>query len=280
MRLAIALVAGVAALAGAGAASAASVQIRDAVARVTVIPENRRDVKVEFLTVNPKLPLEVRQEGDATVIDGGLRHRIHECHSHRDRPSVRVSGVGFVDYQAMPQVVIRTPKDVSLAADGAVFGAIGRSGGLDLKDSGCDAWTIADVAGAARVTESGEGSIRMGAAQRLDLHLSGAANVHAVRLADGLDAHLSGAGGVTIETVGGPMEADISGVGHVKVAGGHASLVRASVSGMGGVDFGGSADNLEANISGLGGVHVNRVTGAIRKSVSGLGHVTVDQPRS
>ena len=54
MRIALMLLAAAAAaLAAAGAASAASVEVKDAVARVTVIPENRTDVKVEFIAANP-----------------------------------------------------------------------------------------------------------------------------------------------------------------------------------------------------------------------------------
>ena len=50
---------------------------------------------------------------------------------------------------------------------------------------------------------------------------------------------------------------------------------RASVSGIGSVDFGGQAQDLDASISGLGGVRVEQVTGTVRKSVSGGGHVSV-----
>lgn len=280
MRLAIALMSGVAILACAGAASAASVQIKDAVARVTVVPEDRTDVKVEFLTTNSKLPLEVSRRGGATIIDGGLAHRIRDCHRRADHPSAWVRGVGRVEADAMPQVVIRTPKDVVLAASGAVFGAVGRSTSFSLEDSGCDVWTIADTTGEARIQESGAGAIRMGSAGRLEAHLSGAADVHAVNLRHGLEAHVSGAGSVNVEELNGPLLADISGLGHVRVSGGRASEVRASVSGMGGVDFGGSADTLRASISGVGGVHVKQVTGTVTKSVSGLGRVTIDQPRS
>ena len=59
MRLLAALAASSLALA-AGVAHAASVEIKDAVARVVVIPEARSDIKVEFLTTNPSLPLQVR----------------------------------------------------------------------------------------------------------------------------------------------------------------------------------------------------------------------------
>ena len=71
MRLQAVLLAAAAAL-SAGAANAASVEVRDAVARVTVIPEDRRDIKIEVLNPNPRLPLKVSTEGDRTVVDGGL----------------------------------------------------------------------------------------------------------------------------------------------------------------------------------------------------------------
>jgi hypothetical protein len=80
---------------------------------------------------------------------------------------------------------------------------------------------------------------------------------------------------VQLEQLDGALDAHVSGVGRVKVTGGHATNVRASVSGVGGVDFGGVAQNLDASISGFGSVRVNQVTGNVTKSVSGAGHVSV-----
>jgi hypothetical protein len=277
MRLAMTCAVVAAALGSAGAASAASVELKDAVVRVTVVPEDRGDVKVEVRTSNPRLPIEVRSFGGITVIDGGLHRRIRDCHHGSDRPVAWVRGVGQVEGDAIPQLVIRTPRAVSLASNGAVFGAIGRSGSLDLHDSGCSTWTVADVAGDASVMESGAGSVRLGSVGRLDLHLSGAADIHAVRIRQGMDTTLSGAGRIQIEDFAGPMEARVSGLGHVKIAGGRATTMRATVSGMGGIDFGGVADSLEARISGVGDIHVRQVTGAVMKSVSGAGHVTIEE---
>jgi hypothetical protein len=280
MRFSVILLTSAALCAGAGTANAASVEVRDAVARVIVIPEDRADVKVEFLTANPKLPIEVRQQGAATVIDGGLRHRILSCHSRRgETPRVRVRGVGEVDEAAMPQVVVHTPRAVVVSSNGAVFGSIGRAGSVQLDDSGCSAWTVADVAGEATIRESGEGSLRMGSADRLDVHLSGAASIHVVQVRQGLNALLSGAGGVEVGRLDGALEAHVSGVGRVRVDDGHASLLHASVSGVGGVDFGGTADSLDASISGFGSIRVKQVTGPVTKSISGAGHVTInDRP--
>lgn len=279
MRLQLALLAAAAALttsgtAGAAATGSAGVDLRDMVARVTVIPEDRSDVKVEFARTNPKLPIQVRNEGGRVVLDGDLEHRIRNCH-HGDRPRVSVRGVGDVGADEMPQVIIHAPRSVSISSNGAVFGSVGRAAALELQDSGCSAWTVADVAGEARVRESGAGSIKMGAADRLDVSLSGAANIHAVRARQGLDAKLSGAGHVEVGEVNGAVEAHVSGFGGVRMDSGHINALRASVSGVGGVEFGGTVDNLDAAISGVGSVRVKQVTGNVSKRVSGIGHVSI-----
>lgn len=279
MRAAIAAIASLAGIAAAGHANAASVELRDAVARVTVIPEDRSDVKVEIVRPNPRLPLEVRASGPNVVVDGGLAHRIHSCRGG-PHPSASVWGVGAVDAGSMPQVVIRTPRAVVLASNGAVVGAIGRAASVDLQDSGCSAWTLADVAGGVGIRESGLGTVRLGSAGRLEVQLSGRANIHAVQVREGLAARLSGQGELQVETLDGVLQADVSGMGRVRVAGGRASSVRARVSGVGGVDFGGSADSLDAAISGIGSVHVRQVTGPVSQSVSGMGHVVIDERRS
>jgi hypothetical protein len=278
MRLAIALGAAATALAvaGAGAASAApSVEIRYAVARVTVIPEDRPDVKVEMLTTNPALPLSVRTEGQRTVVLGDVEHRIRDCEHRGERPSVFVRGVGRIDYENMPQVVIHTPRAVAVDTNGAVYGAVGRSASLELHNSGCSSWTLADVAGDVTLRESGAGSVRMGSAGRLDLQLSGAGNVRATQVRQGLDATLSGAGSVDIGDLNGAVIAHVSGVGHIKAAQGHAGAMQARVSGVGSVDFGGDAQSLDASISGFGGIRVKAVNGPVTKSISGGGHVSV-----
>jgi hypothetical protein len=258
----------------AGGAKAAAVEIRDAVARVTVLPEARNDIKVEVIRANPDLPIVVRNEGGKTVVDGGLFHKIRNCNGTGENSHIRVSGVGTFDWNERPQIGIHTPRDVSLSSNGAVSGEIGRSGSLDISSSGCGSWTIADVAGEASIKASGAGSVRMGQADRLEAHLSGAGSLHATRVR-GMDARLSGAGGVTVEEVSGPIVAQVSGVGRVKVTGGRASSLRANVSGVGGVDFGGVADSLDASISGMGSIRVKQVTGDVRKSVSGIGHVSI-----
>jgi hypothetical protein len=264
-----------AALLAAGSAQAASVDIRDAVARVTVVPEDRADVKVDVIRPNDKLPLRISTIGDRTIVDGDLDHRIRNCNHMGEKAHVSVRGVGDVDYADMPQIVVHAPKSVVISTSGAVQGAIGRSGDLELHNSGCSAWTIADVAGEAEIHESGAGSIHMGQSDRLSVQLSGAANIHATRVRKALDARLSGAGNIKIDDLQGELGAQVSGVGQVHVGQGQASLVKASVSGIGTVAFDGVAHDLDASISGLGSVRVNEVTGSVSKSVSGGGSVQI-----
>jgi hypothetical protein len=276
MRLAIGLISAAAAFAAASAAAAGpSVEIRDAVARVTIVPEDRADVKVEMLTNNASLPLAVRVSGSTTIIDGNLAHRISDCRHGGEHPSAWVRGVGEVSYDNIPQVVIHTPKAVMVETGGAVYGTVGRAGSLQLDNSGCSSWTIADVTGDVMLHESGAGSVHMGSAGKLALHLSGAGSVHATKVSQGLDATLSGAGGIDIQELDGPVMAHVSGVGHIKAESGHAGAVHASVSGVGGVELGGDAQSLDASISGFGGIRVKAVSGPVTKSVSGGGHVSI-----
>ena len=274
MRLSTTILAAAAVFSATGA-QAASVEIRDAVARVTVVPQDRSDIKVEIVHAHPDLPLKVTVSGDRTLIDGDLHRRIRDCNGMGESARIHVRGVGRVAYADMPQVVIYTPKAVDVGANGAVVGAIGRSASLDLDNSGCGNWTIADVAGEAELHQSGAGSVKMGSAGSLDLHISGAGSLRAVAVRDGMDARLSGAGGVTIGAFAGPLEAHVSGVGQIRVEEGRASRIKASVSGIGGVDFGGVAQELQASISGLGNIRVKEVTGSVTKSVSGAGRIKI-----
>lgn len=276
MRLSMAILAATAAFSASGA-QAASVEIRDAVARVTVVPQDRPDIKVEIVRAHPELPLSVTVSGDRTIIEGGLDRKIRDCNGMGESARIDVRGVGRVAYADMPQIVIYTPKAVDVGANGAVVGTIGRSASLELQNSGCGSWTIADVAGEAELHQSGAGNVKMGTAGSLDLHISGAGSLRAVAVRDGMDARLSGAGGVTIGSFAGPLEAQVSGVGQIRIDEGRASRIKASVSGIGGVDFGGVAQDLQASISGLGNIRVREVTGSVNKSVSGAGRIKIGE---
>ena len=176
-----------AAMAAGGVSAAPSVEIRQAVARVTIIPEARSDVAVEVIRANSRLPLKIVREGDRVVIDGGLGMRLRGCGSFLGRPRAMVWGVGAVGYGDMPRIVVHTPADVHVSASGAVFGTVGRAASVDLGNSGCGDWTVADVAGALRVGVSGSGDTRTGAAGTADLRVSGSGDISVRRVQSGLE---------------------------------------------------------------------------------------------
>lgn len=273
MRLSMVLLAAAAALT-AGAANAASVELKDAVARVTVIPENRSDIKVEFVTQNGKLPLEVRTVGDRTIIDGDLDRRIRNCRGEGEDVRITVRDLGDVAWKDMPQVVIRAPRDVKIEAGGAVFGSVGRSGSVHLANAGCGDWTIANVEGAMTIKQAGSGDTRTGSAGETKVRIAGSGDVATADLRS-LDVDIAGSGSVAAGSISGPLSVSIAGSGDVKVAGGRASSMSVSVAGSGNVDFRGVTDSVKARIAGSGDIRVKEVTGEVSKHIMGSGAVTI-----
>jgi hypothetical protein len=274
MRLLAALAATGLALA-AGGANAASVEVKDAVARVVVIPEARSDIKVEFLTTNPALPLKIRSMGDRVIVDGDLDRRIRSCHSNGNNIRVRVSGVGEVAYEDMPQIVIRTPKDVNIGTGGAVFGSVGKSTSLDLSNAGCGDWTVANVAGKMKINQAGSGNTVTGSSGEAVLRIAGSGDVRVGEINGAMTADMAGSGDVNALSMSGPLSVKIAGSGDVRIAGGHATEMTVSIAGSGDVSLDGVADSLRARIAGSGDVHVKQVNGPISKAVVGSGGVSI-----
>lgn len=275
MRLHRILIVAGAAAAACNAANAATAEIRDAAARVTVIPEARSDIKVEMLSTNPKLPLRVQVSEDRTIIDGDLERRIRNCRGGEGAASVTVRGVGDIRGEDLPQVVIRTPASATIQAGGAVFGSVGRSQELHLANAGCGDWTVANVEGAARISQAGSGDTRMGSSGGLRVKIAGSGDVVAGEVRGGADIDIAGSGAVSIKAVDGPLEIGIAGSGDVVIAGGKASAMKVSVAGSGNVEFRGVADTLAARITGSGDVSAHQVKGEISKTVIGSGSIHV-----
>ncbi|HWU12912.1 MAG TPA: DUF2807 domain-containing protein [Caulobacter sp.] len=277
MRALLLLATAAAALGFAGAAAAdPSVKIKDAVARVEVIPEARGDVKVEFLTTNKSLPLNIRRDGSDVTVDGGLRrNRINGCNSVMGKTVVHVRGVGDVKWEDIPQIVVRVPMDAEVAAGGAVFGSVGRTDHLELSNAGCGDWTVANVKGRFELNQAGSGDTKAGSAASAEINIAGSGDVKTQEIGGDLEVNIAGSGGVTTASVNGKLEANIAGSGDVTIAGGRSRSVEVSIMGSGDVDFGGEADAVEAHIAGSGDVRIARVNGPIQKSVAGSGQVIV-----
>jgi len=300
MRALLALSAAGAAILAAGAAQAApSVEIRNAVARVVVVPQARADVKVVFKSTNADLPLTIRTEGDKTIVDGNLGRpmgadRIKNCMSLNGNVSVSVAGVGKVAWAAMPEVIVYVPMEAKVGAGGAVFGSVGRASSLQLSNTGCGDWTVGNVAGELKVNLAGSGDTRAGSAGVARIHLAGSGDVTLGGVGGDLTVKIAGSGDVTAGSVGGGLSVSTGGSGDTEVASvagavttstagsgdvlirrGRASALNVSTAGSGDVLFGGVAGSVNAKIAGSGDVRVSQVTGAISKSVVGSGEVVV-----
>lgn len=260
-----------------GAAAQSSIEIEDAVARVTVITEARNDVDVQIAQGSAGLPaVTVTRRGGRVFIDGNLdENDIRSCSSRGDQATVEVRGVGRIDLNQAPRIVIRAPLDLEVEADGAVWGAVGRSRRLDLANAGCGDWTVANVGGPLEIASAGSGDIRAGTAESAKVRLAGSGDVSLVSVTNGLDVNVAGSGDVSVGRADGVFSASIAGSGNVVVDGGRAREARARIAGSGDVRYAGVADSLSASIAGSGDVSFQRVNGPVSRSVVGSGDVRI-----
>ena len=231
--------------------------------------------KVEIISVNPKLPIEVRTFAGRTIVDGNLGRRIRGCRGAGEGVSIHISGVGDVGWREMPQVVIHTPRDVDIDTGGAVWGSVGRAASVKLGNAGCGDWTVANVEGAMRISQAGSGDTRTGSAGDTKIRVAGSGDTTIGDIHGGLEVDIAGSGDVAAAAVAGPLDVHVAGSGDVKVGGGHASAMTVSIAGSGDVDFRGVADSLKAHIAGSGDVRAREVKGSVSKTVMGSGGVTI-----
>jgi hypothetical protein len=296
------------------AALADGVQIRDAAARVVVLPEARRDVQVTTRGGDARLPpVRTRMEGDTVVVDGGLRNRIASCgwgwntdisviwrhpdpgpRGSHENQRVSIRGVGPLTVDQLPVITVRVPLSAHVAADGAVWGEVGPTDALSLEAAGCGDWRVADVRGRFSTATSGSGDVRArraGSVQaRLsgsggltladvdrdaDVSLSGSGDMRAGRIGGPAVLKIAGSGDIKAERIDGPVEARIGGSGAVHIRDGRTPRITVAVSGSGSFDYGGTARALDAQVAGSGDVSVARVDGPVTKAVAGSGEVRV-----
>ena len=256
-------------------AAAQEAEIRNAVARVIVIPEDRTDIAVEITQGSADLPrLTVERRGDKVRIDGGLGRRrsmlqfnndsIRSCNNGRadarqpgEGATVEVAGKGRIRLEDAPLVVVRTPRDVDVNSGSGVYGAIGRGArSVELGAGGCGNWTVANVDGRLEIGVGGSGTGRAGTSRSVE-------------------ASVGGSGNIVVAGVDGPAEVSIGGSGDVNIRGGRASTLEVAIAGSGNVRFDGVANSLEASIAGSGDVRVAEVTGPVSRSIVGSGEVRV-----
>jgi hypothetical protein len=296
--------AGTAALAAGSAEAASRVEIKGAIARVIVVPEQRSDVKVEISGAIGGLPaLQTSTGADGrTIIDGGLggpggglfgEHRIRGCTGFRhetgpfnplsppDSIRIRVRGHDDVMLKDAPLITIHTPLDVEVSADGAVFGAIGRGAeSVRLGDAGCGDWSVGNVHGRLKASIAGSGDILAGSAGDAEASIAGSGDIRMNAVAN-LKASIAGSGDVIVQSVTGSIQASIAGSGDIRVKSGQVDDLHASIAGSGDVNVDAPVKTVHASIMGSGDVRVASA-GSVSKSVMGSGTIYIGgvaQPR-
>lgn len=283
------VLAGAGALIAATAASSAmaqSVEISDAVARVVVIVEDRRDVAVEIQQGRADLPaLQVRRRGDQVLIDGGLAGDVRSCRAGPDfaRQPGEGASVELLDRRRIaladaPLVIIRSPLAVDLNSDrGAVFGSVGPGATtVDLGNGNCGDWVVANATGQMRLAVGGSGRIRAGTSASLRASVGGSGDILAGPTG-ALEASIGGSGDITVTRVNGTTKLAIGGSGDIVVRDGRAPSLSAAIAGSGDIDFRGTAGNVEAAIAGSGDIRVARASGRVERAVIGSGDIVIGQ---
>ena len=275
--------------------AAAELRVRNAVAVLKVIAEDRTDIVLQV--ANPgRLPMPtVRLDGGELIVDGGLSgRRIQSCHGGAGGYAVSVRGYETVAAAQMPVITAHVPRAVHVSTGGAVKTSVGPSASAELAFSGCGDSTIGDVADALKIDSSGSGDNTAGAAQSANISGAGSGDSELGAIAGKLEVALAGSGGVTAASVGGAVDVSIAGSGDVTINGGAMQNVEVSVAGSGDtaingsvqalttsimgsgdVTVSGAAASMEANIMGSGDVAVGSVSGAVKKTVMGSGAVTI-----
>ncbi|MFC7380475.1 GIN domain-containing protein [Brevundimonas sp. GCM10030266] len=278
-------------VAGPAMAKEPSVEIRSAVARVSVVVEDRNDIAVEVEHGSSGLPrVQVSRRGDEVRIDGGLRRGglfgggndgIRQCDNGRagslpgEGASVQVRDVGRVDLSDAPLILVRVPRNVEVDASGAIFGSVGRGArSVELNHGGCGRWDVANVDGPVTLAIGGSGDIRTGSSRALDVSIGGSGSVLAGATRD-LNVAIGGSGDVRVARLDGDLEVAIGGSGDVDVRSGSAPKVDISIAGSGDVNFGGVAGDVDVSIFGGGDVTIARATGSVSRSIMGGGDVRI-----
>lgn len=274
--------AGLAALAIASIAGTASakghepeVVIKNAVARVTVVPQDRTDVQVVIKTHDPRLTLTVEKRGSRTIVDGDLKwNRIRNCRGTQDTASADVRDMGAIQYKDMPEVIIYTPRNVDIGTSGAVWGYIGRANTVSFSNAGCGDWTIGNVSGVLDISQAGSGDVLAGDVGGLDLSVAGSGDTKLKAVGGKADISIAGSGNVIMASLNGNLDVSIAGSGDIRIFGGRADSVDVSVAGSGEVRFAGEATKVDASFMGAGDVWVTKA-GSVDKAVMGKGTVHV-----
>jgi len=254
--------------------AATGLKVRDAVAVLKIIPEDRTDVAYEMSNPGALVSPTVKVEGASLVVDGRMPRRIRDCRT-RAGWAVTVNGVGEVDESEMPVITVRMPRTMDVSIGNAVKADVGAAESLNLSVAGCGPVTVGDMAGDLSVSVAGSGDVVTGGARKANVSAAGSGDVVIGAVSEKFQAAVAGSGSVTAADVTGVVDVSIAGSGDVSVNAGTLSKADVSIAGSGDVALGGNVERLQTSIMGSGDVTVRGAAGAVDANIMGSGSVRV-----
>lgn len=256
--------------------AADTVAIRDAAAVVTIVAEDRADIAVTVSGGAGLSAVRTALSGDTVSITGGYR-RGRGCQNSDEGFSVEIGG-RQVPGPELPQIKIRTPRDVNLSVAGAVSTTISDVAAAELSLVTCGDTRIGRVAGDLDANIAGSGDLMVAAvAGQSTISIAGSGGANLAQAAD-VETDIAGSGSSRIEEMVGDLKASIAGSGDLRVGGGKVGEADLSVAGSGDIRIDAAIDVLDAEVVGSGQVKVGPVREVRQQSVLGSGEIHFDSP--
>ncbi len=256
--------------------AAESVTVRDAAAILTVTAEDRADIAVTISGGAGLNTVRAILEGDTLILDGGYR-RSRGCQTRDGGLSVEIGGRDVAAAE-LPQIAIKTPRDVRLSVSGAVSTRIGDAVGADLSLNSCADTRIGDVSGDLDANLAGSGDLIVAAvAGHSTLSIAGSGGAVVAKAGD-VEANVAGSGSTRFEEMTGDLKASIAGSGDLRVGAGRVGEAELSVAGSGDIRIDAPIEVLDAEVVGSGQVKVGPVGEVRKQSVWGSGEIHLDAP--
>ena len=259
------------------------IELRDMVARVVVMPEDRGDIDIRVRYGSVKVPtLMVSQRGATTVLNGHLSSGRQPNFSFRinvnddDQVSsqggkVHIAGIGLVNVSDLPLVFVRVPANVVVKDSAYTFGRVTPSKSLDFIMNGSGEWAIEPVAGPLNIINSGSGTISVASAgdSIVDNMGSGDITLGTVR---NLQVVLTGSGNFNVAQSNNTLLQN-QGSGDVSIK--RSGALKVQLNGSGDLSLGDIMGGLNVINNGSSDISVQRVGGPVNLDISGSGDVSI-----
>jgi hypothetical protein len=256
--------------------AAESVTVRDAAAIVTITAEDRADIAVTISGGAGLNAVRSSLDGDTLILDGGYR-RSRGCQTTDGGLRVDIGGRDVAAAE-LPQIAIKTPRDVQLSVSGAVSTRIGDAANADLSLNTCADTRVGALSGDLEANLAGSGDLIVAAvAGHSTVSIAGSGGAVITKAAD-VEANVAGSGSTRFDELNGDLKASIAGSGDLRVGAGRVNEAELSVAGSGDIRIDAPIAVLDAEVVGSGQVKVGPVGEVRKQSVWGSGEIHLDAP--